>query len=138
MSFWQIFFGFEGRIRRRTFWLGVAALWFAILLAYYADLLRGVELIALKNEDDYRFSEPLWITAGVFFGSLWPMLALQIKRWHDRGKSGWWTLLWLVPFANIYAFVALYFLGSQYGRNAYGPNPKGLDVEGRTVDMAGR
>ncbi|MCE0497666.1 MAG: DUF805 domain-containing protein [Methylacidiphilales bacterium] len=30
--------------------------------------------------------------------SIWPMLAVQIKRWHDRNKSGWWCLIGLVPF----------------------------------------
>ena len=138
MSFWQVFFGFEGRIRRRTLWLGGLAILGVQLMALGADFMRGVELIPLKNEDDYRFSEPPWIAAGVWLFSLWPSLALQVKRWHDRGKSGWWTLLWLVPIANIYAAVSLYFLGSEYGRNAYGPNPKGMDLEGRTVDMADR
>jgi hypothetical protein len=27
----------------------------------------------------------------------WAALALQVKRFHDRGQSGWWTLLPLAP-----------------------------------------
>jgi uncharacterized membrane protein YhaH (DUF805 family) len=29
--------------------------------------------------------------------SIWPLLAVQVKRWHDRNKSGWWCLIALVP-----------------------------------------
>ncbi|MDH5331954.1 MAG: DUF805 domain-containing protein, partial [Aquincola sp.] len=29
---------------------------------------------------------------------LWPALALSVKRWHDRDKSGWWVLVALIPF----------------------------------------
>jgi uncharacterized membrane protein YhaH (DUF805 family) len=31
--------------------------------------------------------------------SFWVMTAIFAKRWHDIGKSGWWTLLVLIPFA---------------------------------------
>lgn len=27
----------------------------------------------------------------------WPALAVSVKRWHDRDRSGWWLLLNLMP-----------------------------------------
>ena len=51
---------------------------------------------------------------------LWPSLAVQIKRWHDRDKSGWWQLISLVPIAGpIWAFIELGFLPGTSGANRY-------------------
>jgi uncharacterized membrane protein YhaH (DUF805 family) len=36
--------------------------------------------------------------SGVFaLASLIPAILVDIKRWHDRDKSGWWMLIALVP-----------------------------------------
>ena len=29
--------------------------------------------------------------------AIWPMIAVQVKRWHHRDKTGWWVLISLVP-----------------------------------------
>lgn len=29
--------------------------------------------------------------------TLWPLIAVQVRRWHDRNKSGWWVLINFVP-----------------------------------------
>jgi uncharacterized membrane protein YhaH (DUF805 family) len=56
---------------------------------------------------------------GVF---IW--LAVAAKRWHDRGKSGWWTLIVLVPFiGGIWMFVEAGCLRGTVGPNNYGPDP---------------
>ena len=80
----QIFFSFEGRIARRTWWLyGVLALLgLGVLLTV---LLRVVGLSARTTD------------IAVNLALLWPSLAIGIKRWHDRDKSGWWMLVYLLP-----------------------------------------
>ena len=40
---------------------------------------------------------------------LFPAMALNAKRWHDRGRSGWWSLVLLVPLLG--ALYTLYELG---------------------------
>jgi uncharacterized membrane protein YhaH (DUF805 family) len=32
-----------------------------------------------------------------------------IRRWHDLGRSGWMTLLLLIPFVNFFVFLYLLF-----------------------------
>lgn len=32
----------------------------------------------------------------------WPMLAVQVRRWHDRNKSAWWVLMNFVPFVGFF------------------------------------
>ena len=29
--------------------------------------------------------------------ALWMKLAVLVKRWHDRDKSGWWVLITFIP-----------------------------------------
>ena len=55
---------------------------------------------------------------------IWISLAVQIKRWHDRDKSGWWVLINLIPLIGaIWAFVETGCLRGTVGPNAYGPDP---------------
>ena len=54
-------------------------------------------------------------------------VALQVKRWHDLGYTGWLIVLALIPFLNLlYLVVALVCLGcieGTRGPNQYGPDP---------------
>ena len=56
--------------------------------------------------------------------SIYLALALYAKRWHDRDKSGWWSLIGLVPFIGaIWILVELGILEGTRGPNQYGPDP---------------
>ncbi len=46
---------------------------------------------------------------------------LMIKRLHDLDKSGWWSLLALIPFANIIIAIYLLFFKGTQGPNRFGP-----------------
>ncbi len=50
-------------------------------------------------------------------------LAIQIKRWHDRNKSGWWVFINAIPYIGI--VWSLLELGFPVGTS--GPNRFGLD-----------
>ena len=52
---------------------------------------------------------------------LWVSIALLVKRGHDRGRSGWWQLLNIVPFANIWLFIDQAFLRGVDESNQWGP-----------------
>ncbi len=52
---------------------------------------------------------------------IWVGLAVSVKRWHDRNKSGWWVLIVLIPIiGGIWALIELGFLPGTEGPNAYG------------------
>ena len=54
----------------------------------------------------------------------WIGLAVSVKRWHDRGKSGWWMLIAFVPVIGpIWQWVETGFLRGTNGPNRYGPEP---------------
>jgi uncharacterized membrane protein YhaH (DUF805 family) len=64
---------------------------------------------------------PMWIVMLVF---LYPTLAVYAKRWHDRGKSGWWTLILLIPIIGpLWALIECGFLRGTEGPNQYGADP---------------
>ena len=104
-------FKFDGRINRGKFWLGVAILYVVPWLLF---------LIAAAVNSSF-----LWVLVSlVVLVSLWPGLAISIKRWHDRDKSGWWILISLIPLVGpIWALVETGFLPGTPGQNQYGPDP---------------
>jgi uncharacterized membrane protein YhaH (DUF805 family) len=110
----QILFGFRGRIPRRTYWLwGVLGL---LGVAIGLWLLLGI--VGLGGRQ---------IEIAINLALLWPGLAVSVKRWHDRNKSGWWVLINLVPLLGfVWALVENGFL-----RGTAGPNRFGEDLTGR-------
>ena len=55
---------------------------------------------------------------------VWVFLAVNVKRWHDRGRSGWWVFVAAVPLIGpIWAIVELGFLRGTVGWNDHGCDP---------------
>lgn len=112
----QIFFGFDGRIPRKVYWL--ATLFTSFVVLAYAFCAGIVAAILGGGEG---LVNVLVIPAYIF--SLWCHLAIQIKRWHDRGKSGNWIFINFVPcIGGIIALVETGFTRGDYGPNQYGPD----------------
>jgi len=113
MSLTQLLFSFRGRISRQPYWL------FTLVLVV-------VVVATLVVADVYRIdrdSRDTYLDALVL-ASLWPILAVQVKRWHDRNKSGWWVLINLIPvIGGVWSLVENGFLKGTGGPNRYGPNP---------------
>ena len=50
--------------------------------------------------------------------------ATNIKRWHDRDKSGWMVLILLIPLLGwLWSLIELGFLRGTEGENRFGPDP---------------
>ena len=84
-------------------------------------------LVTLAMESDVEESEPSSTVLLVFFGlwllALWIYVAVGVKRWHDRDKSGAWTFLQIVPFGPLWVLVECGFLPGTDGPNQYGGDP---------------
>src|SRR5215472_4254270 len=99
----HVLLSFNGRIKRRT-WL---VFFFAIEAAEYgcellfrnAFHISGPAGSGLFSED--YFGDRASMLAGLIF--FWPSLALDVKRWHDMGRSGFYTLIVYVPILALYA-----------------------------------
>jgi len=101
--------GLDGRIARRTWWLWAVAMPLGLSL-YLTVVLRVLGL------------PPRGTDVAVNLLLLWPVLAVSAKRWHDRGKSGWWVLVALVPVIGwLWVLLENGLLRGDAGANRYGP-----------------
>lgn len=61
-------------------------------------------------------------------------VATSVKRWHDRGKSGSWYFISLIPIVGpIWALVELGFLPGTPGDNRYGAPDSGSPFVGEPL-----
>lgn len=122
---WQwLFSSFEGRINRAKFWLGSFALWVLWMLVN----------VVLWTVFGMRYAEGDILPAmGPVAWLVWVIIALALtyatfavwaKRWHDRDKSGWWSLIMFVPIVGaIWILVELGCLPGTEGPNRFGQDP---------------
>jgi uncharacterized membrane protein YhaH (DUF805 family) len=111
-------FAVEGRIGRLRYltysWLIMIVLMFVI--GIIAAIL--VPTLARNNPG---------AVAGAMLLVYIPIIAVSIimakRRFNDLNKSGWFTLLLIVPFVNIFAGLYLTFWPGTKGTNEFGPRP---------------
>lgn len=112
-SCFQQFVGFDGRARRSEFWN-----WFLF------KVLVGI-VTALLDRYLLNQTGALGTISGIVnLVLLLPSLAVNCRRLHDTGRSGWWQLLLLIPIIGIIVMIVFWVQDSQ-ADNKYGPNPKG-------------
>src|SRR5665213_608730 len=125
----SLYLSFTGRINRQPWWLSLLALVVAECIIFaILGAIMGPGVASVDPNDPAagtaavsRITIPAAIVGLIV---LYPTLAIYTKRWHDRGKSGWWTLIILVPIiGGIWALVELGFLKGTPGANKYGPDP---------------
>jgi uncharacterized membrane protein YhaH (DUF805 family) len=114
----DLLFGFDGRINRAKYWAGTVVVWAIytiwMILMFVAIAMSSTALVAIVS----------LLGFAVIVITVWAGLAVSIKRWHDRGKSGWWILIVFVPIiGSIWALIETGFLEGDPGDNQYGPNP---------------
>ncbi len=100
---------YEGRINRAKFWAGVGVFFAISIVGSIVDGIVGAEGV---------------ISIIVTLALLYFIFALYAKRWHDRDKSGWWSLIGLVPvIGGIWILVECGILEGTKGANRFGPDP---------------
>lgn len=108
--------GFTGRARRSEFWWWVL---FQVLVSFVAASLWGIS----------RSSALYGLTTLILF---LPALALEVRRLHDVGRSGWWLLISFVPLVGIILLLVWFCKDGTVGTNRFGADPKlrsGVDPE---------
>jgi uncharacterized membrane protein YhaH (DUF805 family) len=112
MNILNYFFGFDGRIGRASWWLGMLVLFVVSLMISFFAFAASAQPVVLVPAIIVRFA------------MLWPWFAISAKRWHDRDKSGVWSLITFVPLiGGIWMLVECGFLRGKSGSNDYGPAP---------------
>ena len=109
---------FDGRINRGKFWAAIGVFVVIGIVAFILDAILGSRITTASGAQ-IGIIGILVALASIYFA-----LAVYAKRWHDRGKSGWWSLIMLVPFIGpIWFLVECGILEGARGANQYGPDP---------------
>lgn len=106
-----LWLSFEGRATRTDYWLRtfLPILIGSIVVGIIDGLIGGAILTIIYS-----------------LVTLWPSLAVSIKRLHDRDMSGWWMLLIFLPLiGGLILLVIIGFLRGTVGENQYGADPLG-------------
>jgi uncharacterized membrane protein YhaH (DUF805 family) len=88
----SLLFGFHGRINRAKYWFGSLLIGFCgffgagLLLAVSSGAAFGADT---KDQKLAIAAAAMLLLAPVFALMIWASLAVQVKRLHDRGRSGW-------------------------------------------------
>jgi uncharacterized membrane protein YhaH (DUF805 family) len=123
---------FGGRSRRREFWpfMAVNIVINAVAAALDSVLgLGGFTTVTAPGYAGFTYF-PGIIATVVGLVLLVPSLAAEVRRLHDTGRSAWWMLIILVPFAGVIVLIVFWALEGQRGDNAYGPDPKAMEHAG--------
>ena len=120
----KLLFSFQGRANRAKFWL-VALGIFVIEIILFAALLGPVMTSADPQQALAGIGPIAPIVMFVFVVvAAWVSLAVGVKRFRDRNKSGWWVLVNFVPLiGNLWYLIECGFLRGTPGPNDYGPDP---------------
>jgi uncharacterized membrane protein YhaH (DUF805 family) len=101
---------FTGRSSRKEFWMFQLLFVAAFIVCAVLSVLIGAEGAAV-------------LLALGLLGTVVPLIAVEVRRFHDQGKSGWFVLLNIIPYIG-WAIVCVFMLlpGAE-DDNKYGPNP---------------
>ncbi len=128
--FWFLFSP-RGRISRIEFWVFHLA---TIVMGIGG--LMAIGMMAGLFERTSAFAGEtvgllfLFMTLGYLLLATVTAVAVWAKRFHDRNKSGWWSLIGLVPvLGTVWILVECGCLSGTRGSNRFGPNPLGVHID---------
>lgn len=115
------YFDFNGRARRKEYWMFVLINSIISIVSFYLDNILGTTFAIGYG--------PIYIGYGL--AVLIPSIAVAIRRLHDIGKSGWMYLLVILPIIGPIWLIILFVREGELGDNKFGPNPKNENFENR-------
>lgn len=107
---------FSGRSRRKEFWMFYLGVIIAAVIIAIVENILGIA----GSVGDVTGPLTLLFALGIFI----PSLAVQVRRWHDQDKSGWFVLVGLIPLIGGLINLVFMMLEGTKGPNRFGPDPK--------------
>ena len=116
---------FAGRSRAAEIWsfqLGQLIV-VATVYALFAALV-GFEQGAGTGRPVFAFQVLMALLAVFLLGTLVPLVAIQVRRFHDQAMSGWFLLLGFIPYLGSLILLVFLCRPGTKGPNRYGPDPR--------------
>ena len=114
---------FSGRASRSEYWWSYLGLFVASMSL---QIVGFVGAIILGSINETLALVPLLIMIAGIFALLIPTLAVNVRRLHDTGKSGWMLIIVLIPCIGFILWLVWMIEDGQAHANAYGPVPTNL------------
>lgn len=112
---------FSGRSRRKEYWMFLLGV---IIAAVILSIVEGV--LGLQGMVGGVYGP---LTLLLILGIIIPSIAVQVRRFHDQDKSGWFVLLGFIPIVGGLIVLVFMLLEGTKGPNRFGPDPKGENPE---------
>ena len=97
-------FNFAGNSGKRAYWFFILFFFVAYVIVWFLDevFLESTVNIKRFHFGDYvpaGYFDPQGGLAVLLFRPIMaiPTLSATVRRLHDIGKSGWWSVLWVLP-----------------------------------------
>ncbi len=113
------FADFNGRARRKEYWMWTLYCTIILLISMALDNLFGLTFEFLDQDLGYGW---LYLIFGII--QFIPGLAVVVRRLHDVGKSGWYYLIILIPLIGFIWILVLLCTDGVKEENKWGTNPK--------------
>ena len=109
---------FSTRASRKEFWSFALFYWFLCLAMFMISIL--VDVVFEHSFQMFRLMVGVSVIIALLL--MVPTYAVCVRRLHDTGRSGWWILLYFIPYIGAIALVIMLCLKSDED-NKYGPKP---------------
>ena len=113
------FADFNGRARRKEYWMWTLYCTIILLISMALDNLFGLTFEFLGQDLGYGW---LYLIFGII--QFIPGLAVVVRRLHDVGKSGWYYLIILIPLIGFIWILVLLCTDGVNEEKKWGTNPK--------------
>ena len=113
---------FAGRAQRSEFWWFVLFIFIGnVVVGAFDSVIFGTSSFMIGGMD-FRYGAG---SLGTIFGliTFLPLWAVEVRRLHDIGKSGWWLLLYLIPIIGFIILLVWLIRKGTEGDNQYGADP---------------
>lgn len=116
------YISFSGRAQRSEFW------WFVLFIIIGSVITGAFDSAMFETRSMMIGGMTMSYNSG-WIGSVFslvvflPTWAVEVRRLHDIGKSGWWLLLGLIPLIGAIILLVWLIGKGTDGDNEYGPDP---------------
>jgi len=116
------YFDFAGRSRRKEYWMFLLGV---IIVAVVLGLIESALGMGGSVGGIYGPLSLIFLIAIII-----PGIAVQVRRFHDQDKSGWFVLINFVPYVGGLIVLVFMLMEGTRGPNRYGPDPKEGEARG--------
>jgi uncharacterized membrane protein YhaH (DUF805 family) len=110
---------FSGRASRAEYWWFVLFEWLALVV-----LIILAVAIAGRSKETNPFFDAFIVPFVIALAAvIIPNIAVQVRRLHDQDRSGWFILLFFIPYVGGLISLVFMLIPGTSGPNRFGPDP---------------